>query len=92
MNVKKSFIDLSDIIRYIGNETRPYMEGERVYKANHIIFCRLAALLSRDSSPVLALSRIADVMLLPIFLIKFSISVIIICLWEIDATRHLVRT
>ena len=42
MNVEKSFIDLSDIIRYIGNGTRPYVEGERVYKANHIIFCGLA--------------------------------------------------
>ena len=42
MNVEKSFIHLSDIIRYIGNGTRPYMEGERVYKANHVIFCGLA--------------------------------------------------
>ena len=36
MNDEKSFIDLSDIIRYIDNGTRPYVEGERVYKANHI--------------------------------------------------------
>ena len=43
MNIEKSFIDLSDTIRYIGNGTiRPYVEGERVYKANHIIFCGLA--------------------------------------------------
>ena len=39
MNVEKSFIDLSDVIRCIGNGTRPYVEDERVYKANHIIFC-----------------------------------------------------
>ena len=30
-NVEKLFIDLSDIIRYIGNGTRPYVEGEGVY-------------------------------------------------------------
>ena len=42
MNVEKSFIDLSDIIRYIGYGTRSYVEGERVYKANHIIFYGLA--------------------------------------------------
>ena len=28
MNVEKSSIDLSDIVRYIGNGTRPYMESE----------------------------------------------------------------
>ena len=55
MNVEKSFIDLSDIIRYIGNGTRPYVEGERVYKANHIIFCGLAKESNDCSSEIIAL-------------------------------------
>ena len=53
MNVEKSFIDLSDIIRYTGNGTRPYMEGERVYKANHIIFCGLAKESNNCSAEIL---------------------------------------
>ena len=55
MNVEKSFIDLFDIVRYIGNGTRPYVEGEIVYKANHIIFCRLTKENNDRSAEIVAL-------------------------------------
>ena len=50
MNVEKSFI-----IRYIGNGTRPYVEGERVYTANHIIFSGLAKDSNDPSAVIIAL-------------------------------------
>ena len=32
-------INITDILTYVGTGLRPYKEGERVFKANHVIFC-----------------------------------------------------
>lgn len=38
--VKKKFLlKFSDIVKYVGDGARSYEEGERVYLANHLIFC-----------------------------------------------------
>ena len=40
-------LEISKIIEYVGTSIRPIVEGERVCKANHIVFC---GFVSRNSN------------------------------------------
>ena len=36
---RKFLLKFTDIIRYIGDGVRCYIKGERLYLANHVLFC-----------------------------------------------------
>lgn len=39
MDGKNFILKLTDIVKYVGDGVRSYEEGERVYFANHILYC-----------------------------------------------------
>lgn len=49
MQAEHHFVNFSNIVEYVGAGVRPYEEGERVYNANHVLFCGITEKKTNES-------------------------------------------